>query len=222
MAPRFDPSLLPPSPDFSFELPLWEHGCQYVAGFDEAGRGALAGPVVAAVVIFPPGTALRMLEGVRDSKEMTPSTRDQWAARLRELALTWGVGFTSPQEIDSMGIISATRAAAQHVITSLQVVPQHILLDYLLLPDSPVPQTSLIKGDARSMSIAAASVMAKTARDARLKDLDAQYPGYGFAQHKGYGTAAHLAVLSSRGPSPIHRLSYKPLVDRSAHSVVDS
>jgi ribonuclease HII len=217
MTAKFDASLLPPSPDFSFESSLWKNGCHYVAGIDEAGRGALAGPVVAALVIFSPDLSLKMLDGVRDSKEMTPARRDQWAERLRELALAWGIGLATSQEIDGLGIVPATRTAAQRAIDRLHVTPQHILLDYLLLPDSPIPQTSLVKGDARSMSIAAASVIAKTTRDALLYDLDAQYPGYGFARHKGYGTAVHRAAMASRGPSPIHRLSFKPLLALSAN-----
>lgn len=221
MTPKFDDSLLPPSPDFSFEQSLWNHGWQYVAGIDEAGRGALAGPVAAAIVIFPPSTSLQVLEGVRDSKEMTHSTRAEWALRLGDVALSWEVGFASSREIDLLGIVPATRLAAQRAIACLQVQPQHILLDYLLLPDSPISQTSLIKGDARSMSIAAASIFAKTTRDALLCSLDTQYPGYGFAQHKGYGTAAHMAAITRRGPSPIHRLSYKPLVGGTTQSMVD-
>jgi ribonuclease HII len=213
MTARLDSSLIPPSPDFSFESSLWENGCQHVAGVDEAGRGALAGPVVAAVVVFLADSPLKNLDGVRDSKEMAPSMRAQWAERLRELALAWGVGLATSQEIDDLGIIPSTRTAAQRAIDCLHITPGHILLDYLFLPDSPIPQTSLIKGDARSMSIAAASVIAKTTRDALLKDLDAQYPGYGIARHKGYGTAAHRAAIAKLGPSPIHRLSYKPLLE---------
>lgn len=218
MTARLDASLIPPSPDFSFESSLWKNGCQYVAGVDEAGRGALAGPVVAAVIIFLADSPLKVFDGVRDSKEMTPSMRDQWAERLRELAFAWGVDLATSQEIDDLGIVPATRTAAQRAIDCLHITPGHILLDYLFLPDSPIPQTSLIKGDARSMSIAAASVIAKTTRDELLKDLDAQYPGYGFARHKGYGTAAHRAAISKLGSSPIHRHSYKPLLDMSNHT----
>lgn len=218
MTARLDASLIPSSPDFSFETSLWKNDCQYVAGVDEAGRGALAGPVVAAVVVFRAYIPLKDLDGVRDSKEMTPSMRGQWAEKLRELALAWGVGLATSQEIDDLGIIPSTRTAAQRAIEALQITPGHILLDYLFLPDSPIPQTSLIKGDARSMSIAAASVIAKTTRDALLEDLDAQYPGYGFGKHKGYGTAAHRAAIARLGPSPIHRLSYKPLLELPNHT----
>jgi ribonuclease HII len=218
MTARLDASLIPPSPDFSFESTLWKNDCQYVAGVDEAGRGALAGPVVAAVVVFRAYIPLKDLDGVRDSKEMTPSMRGKWAEKLRELALAWGVGFATSQEIDDLGIIPSTRTAAQRAIERLHITPGHILLDYLFLPDSPIPQTSLIKGDARSMSIAAASVIAKTTLDALLEDLDAQYPGYGFARHKGYGTAAHRAAIVKFGPSPIHRLSYKPLLELPNHT----
>lgn len=218
MRAKIDAGLIPLSPDFSFESSLWKYGCHYVAGVDEAGRGALAGPVVAAAVIFPKHSSLKILNGVRDSKEMSPSKRDQWAERLRKLALAWGVGLATSQEIDELGILPATRIAAQRAIDGLQIVPEHILLDYLFLPDSSIPQTSLIKGDARSMSIAAASVIAKTRRDALLEELDAEYPGYGFSRHKGYGTAAHRAAIASCGPSPIHRLSYKPLLELFNHT----
>lgn len=215
MRAKIDPSLIPQSPDFSFETSLWKYGCQYLAGIDEAGRGALAGPVVAAAVIFPANSSLKSLYGVRDSKEMSPSQREEWAKRIPKLALAWGVGLATSQEIDAMGILPATRSAAQRAVNNLQFAPQHILLDYLFLPDSAIPQTSLVRGDARSMSIAAASVIAKTRRDALLEELDAQYPGYGFSSHKGYGTAAHRAAIANRGPCPVHRLSYKPLLEHS-------
>lgn len=212
MVLKFDLSLLPEAPDFSFEVPLWESGIKYVAGIDEAGRGALAGPVAAAAIIFHPTLSLsRNLIGVRDSKELTPGERTFWAERLQEMALAWEVGFASHQEIDDLGIVPATRLAIQRALDSLRVPPQHLLVDYLELPDSLIPQTSLVKGDARSLSIAAASILAKTDRDARLCEMDAQFPGYGFAKHKGYGTAFHRDALARLGPSPVHRLSFRPL-----------
>ncbi len=212
MALKFDLSLLPEAPDFSFELPLWDCRIINIAGIDEAGRGALAGPVAAAAIIFHPTPSLsENLVGVRDSKELTPRARTYWAERLQEIAVAWEVGFASHQEIDDMGIVPATCLAIQRALDSLQVVPQHLLVDYLELPDSHIPQTSLVKGDARSLSIAAASILAKTARDTRLCELDAQYPGYDFAKHKGYGTASHQEALALLGPSPVHRLSFRPL-----------
>ena len=214
MPKKFDPALIPKNPTLEFERLLWQAGRQYVAGIDEAVGGALAGPVAAAVVILPPDRNLeRSLRGVRDSKQMTPSQREFWSTRLRELVLAFGVGFASSQTIDALGIVPATRLAAQRALNALEITPQHLLLDYLLLPDLEIPQTSLIKGDARSLSIAAASILAKTARDARMVELDQEYPGYGLAAHKGYGTKAHREAIIKLGPSPIHRLSFSPIRD---------
>jgi ribonuclease HII len=210
MVQKFDLSLIPPSPDLSFESALWNVGSIQVAGVDEAGRGALAGPVAAAAVILHPYLSnLETLNGVRDSKDMAPDEREVWAARLRVEALAWGVGFASHAEIDALGIVPATCLAAMRALEELSVPVQHVLVDFLKLPDCALPQTPLVKGDARSLSIASASVLAKTARDAVLRDLDDQYPGYGFVRHKGYATAAHYAALECLGPCPIHRRSFK-------------
>jgi ribonuclease HII len=210
MVQKFDLSLIPPSPDLSFESALWKLGVVQVAGVDEAGRGALAGPVAAAAVILHPHLVnLETLSGVRDSKDMTPEEREVWAARLKDEALAWGVGFASHTEIDALGIVPATCLAAMRALEELTAPVQHVLVDFLNLPDCALPQTPLVKGDARSLSIASASVLAKTARDAVLRDLDDQYPGYGFARHKGYATSAHYAALERLGPCPIHRKSFK-------------
>lgn len=204
---RLDPSLLPVAPDLSFEHALWQAGVQVVAGIDEAGRGALAGPVAAAAVILAPGKE-HFLDGVRDSKQMTALQRCEYAVRIRRHALAWSVGMASAQEIDLLGIVPATRLAIQRTLGSLGMEPQHLLLDYLILPENPLPHTALIKGDCRSLSIAAASVLAKTSRDALLVELDACYPGYGLAQHKGYGTAAHRRAIDRLGLSAIHRSTF--------------
>jgi ribonuclease HII len=211
MTPKFDRNLIPLAPDFAFEIALWDQGYHLVAGIDEAGRGALAGPVAAGALIFPddPGL-LPVLEGVRDSKELTAGQRALWAKRLLGVCLAWGVGFASAEEIDTLGIVPATCLAACRAVQSLGVQPEHLLVDYLRLPELSIPQTPLVKGDARSLSIAAASILAKTRRDALLCELEAQYPGYGLAQHKGYATEAHRAALERLGPSPIHRLSFAP------------
>lgn len=201
---------VPAAPDFRFEAELWGKGVSAVAGIDEAGRGALAGPVAAAALIFPPDPHLsRSLVGVRDSKQMKPAEREYWAGRLPSLARAWGVGFASHQEIDALGIVPATRLAARRALDALDLAPQHLLLDYLRIPDCPLPQTALVKGDARSLSIAAASILAKTARDKLLCQLNCEYPGYGFAAHKGYGTVAHRRALAELGPSPVHRRSFR-------------
>ena len=206
---KFDRSLIPSRPDFHFETQVWRQGYTAVAGIDEAGRGALAGPVVAAAVIFPPEPELLpTLNGVRDSKVMSSNQRELWAGRVANIAVTYAVGFASCREIDEFGIMSATYLAMARAIDDLEHPPQHLLLDYLKLPDSSIPQTALVKGDARSLSIAAASILAKVARDSHLCHLDEQYPGYGFAKNKGYGTAAHRQALIDLGISPAHRRSF--------------
>lgn len=207
--PRFDRALLPPEPDLSFELILWQAGLSAVAGIDEAGRGALAGPVAAAAVILPSEESIaRRLWGVRDSKQMTAHAREASRELILKYATSWGVGFATHAEIDQVGIVPATRLAACRALDSLSLPPAHLLLDYLFLPEVTLPQTALIKGDCRSLSIAAASILAKTSRDALLRELDLSYPGYGFAVHKGYGTRAHRDALQRLGPSPVHRLSF--------------
>ena len=157
------PFILPPVPDLAFETSLWSDHILYVAGLDEAGRGAWAGPVAAGAVILPDrvGIASR-LQGVNDSKKLTPSERDAYAILIKEFCLGWGVGMASAAEIDQMGIVPATRLAMMRALAGLGVVPQHLLLDFITLPDNPLPQTPLVKGDARSLSIAAASILAKT------------------------------------------------------------
>lgn len=209
--PKFDLNLLPAAPDFTFEADLWQRGLVEVAGIDEAGRGAFAGPVAAAAVIFDPRQEPTELYGVRDSKQMSPAERAAWAPRIHRMCRSWGVGLASSQEIDHIGILPATRLAFQRALRNLSVQPQALLLDYLLLPESNLPQTALVKGDARSLSIAAASILAKTARDALMVELDGQWPGYGFAAHKGYGTLRHRQALETLGPSPVHRLSFQPV-----------
>jgi len=198
-----------PKPDLHFEQALWEAGIQRVAGIDEAGRGALAGPVAAAAVILPPDLPARALEGVRDSKQMTPSQREYWAEQVRAYALAWAVGYATPQEIDRMGILPALYQAVRRALACLQPSPEFLLMDYLRLPECELPQTALVKGDQRALSIAAASVLAKTHRDALMRRWDARYPGYGFARHKGYGTSAHRQAIAALGPSPLHRRTFR-------------
>jgi ribonuclease HII len=207
--PVFDTSLLPPEPDLSFELNLWKAGIIGVAGIDEAGRGALAGPVTASAVILPQKEGLsRLLKGVRDSKQMTPHEREVARDLILQNAESWGVGFATSDEIDQVGIVPATRLAAWRALECLSIPPAHLLLDYLFLPEVTIPQTALIKGDCRSLSITAASVLAKTSRDALMRELDITYPGYGFAAHKGYGTRPHREAIHKLGPSPVHRLCF--------------
>jgi ribonuclease HII len=199
-------------PDLRQERRLWAAGCRPVAGVDEAGRGAWAGPVVAAAVILPERRGLRrLLRGVRDSKLMTPAQREVWATHITQLALASAIGQASAEEIDRLGILAATRLAMRRAVEGLAPGPAHLLIDHLLLPELPQPQTGLTHGDARVLSIAAASVLAKVDRDRSMLALDAIYPGYGFGQHKGYGTRSHQEALARLGPSPIHRRSYAPV-----------
>jgi ribonuclease HII len=199
-------------PNTSFESALWESGLLRVAGLDEAGRGALAGPVAVGAVILPNNKTLlsETLAGVRDSKQMTPLERDLLAPRIKETALTWSVAFASAEEIDLRGIIQATRLAALRALHWLTIFPQYLLTDFRLeLPQLDISQTALVKGDALCLSIAAASVLAKTARDELMRELDSQYHGYGLGKHKGYGTQTHRLAMKRLGLSPIHRKSFQ-------------
>jgi ribonuclease HII len=163
------PRHLPDSPTLDLERALWANGALWIAGIDEAGRGALAGPVAASAVILPQIRNFTLeLKGVRDSKKMTPAQRESWNRTIRESAVTYGVGLASAQEIDEIGILPATKLAAKRAIDALSVIPDHLLIDHFQMPDLDTPQTSISKGDAISLSIAAASVLAKTTRDAIL------------------------------------------------------
>lgn len=198
-------------PDLSFELKLWGEGLLYIAGLDEAGRGALAGPVSVGAVVLPGDKTLLSgpLAGARDSKQLTPLKRESLAPRIRETALAWSVGFASAEEIDMQGIVNATHLAAIRALHQLSLSPQYLLTDFRLeLPQLKIPQKSLVKGDARCLSIACASILAKTERDALMRELDARHPGYGLGKNKGYGTQAHRSALKRLGSSEIHRRTF--------------
>jgi ribonuclease HII len=198
-------------PDLTHETHIWK-ACKHIAGLDEAGRGALAGPVCVGAVILPADAALLSLTlgGVRDSKQLTPVGRSRLAPSVRKTALGWGIGFASAEEIDQMGIVPATRLAASRALEALPLIPDFLLTDFRLeLPELDIPQTALVKGDQRSLSIACASILAKTARDELMQTMDSQHPKYGFARHKGYGTAHHRERLARFGTSPIHRKTFK-------------
>lgn len=193
-------------------MALIQQGYCFIAGLDEAGRGCLAGPVAAAAVILPLDEALLPLfEGVRDSKQMTAQAREQQYEVIMRHALAVGVGLGSVELIEERNILQATKHAMQVALTRLSLSPQALLLDALLLPGTALPQRSIIKGDARCLTIAAASVIAKVTRDRLMLQLHEQYPDYGFAQHKGYGTEAHLAALQQYGVTPIHRRTFAPV-----------
>jgi ribonuclease HII len=202
----------PHLPNMRQERALIRQGHALVAGIDEAGRGAWAGPVVAAAVILPVGV-MRMsgLCGVRDSKLLSPSQREALFPMILQGALAVGVGMASHDEIDGMGIVSATRRAMKRAVEALTTAPGALLIDAVKLPDVPLPQHVLFHADTRCLSVAAASIVAKVTRDRWMADLDAQYPGYGFARHKGYGTQLHQQTLAQLGPSPVHRMTFEPV-----------
>ncbi len=206
--------MLPIKPNLSFEKQLWGEGFRVIAGLDEAGRGAWAGPVYAAAVALPNDDHVyQVLDGVRDSKQMTARQRERYEGCIKSVSIAWAVGSASEGEIDRLGIVPATCLAMQRAIDDLVYPPNHLLIDYISLRDCACPQLSLPKGDCRSLSIAAASVLAKTARDAFMTAQDAKYPGYGFARHKGYGTALHRAALKELGPTPFHRKTFRPVAN---------
>jgi ribonuclease HII len=197
------------TPGLHLERDLWASGVKFIGGVDEAGRGALAGPVMAGVVILPNISQLGLtLSGVRDSKQMTPRQRGVWALKIKETALAWAVGSASAAEIDAIGILPATRLAVNRAIQSLALMPEFLLMDYIHWPGLQNPHRMMPKGESQSLSIACASVLAKTERDSEMIRLDEQYPGYGLARHKGYGTEIHRIAIQKFGFSPIHRRTF--------------
>ena len=202
---------MPTRPDWSAERLLWKQGYLRVAGVDEVGRGPLVGPVVAAAVVFPPSFRTRKLPGLRDSKQLTAAARERLAPQVRRFAAGVGIGSASPAEIDALGIVGATIAAMSRAIRQLPQSADHLLVDALRLECDGLPCRPIIHGDALCSSIAAASIVAKVARDSLMVELDALHPGYGFARHKGYPTPEHLAALERLGPTPLHRRSFAPV-----------
>jgi ribonuclease HII len=191
-----------------FESTLWASGIVHVAGIDEAGMSPLAGPVAAAAVIFPRGMRI---PGVDDSKKLDAATRDHLAVEIKQTALAWSVGFAEVDEIDTINIYWAGLLAMRRALEGLSVAPHHVLIDARRLDGLPMPQQAIVRGDSRSLSIAAASILAKTARDALMGELDAAHPGYGFASHKGYPVRAHVSALQKLGACPVHRRSFAPV-----------
>ncbi|MFQ5399560.1 MAG: ribonuclease HII [Anaerolineae bacterium] len=193
---------------------LAETGLTLIAGLDEAGRGALAGPVVAAAVILPLDRQDRLetLREVDDSKRLSARTRNRLYDLVTTHALAYGVGATSAQVVDQIGIIPATKQAMQQALGQLTPPAEYLLIDgRIRLSNTPLPQQAIIRGDSKSLSIASASILAKVTRDQMMVEMDVQFPHYGFARHKGYGTPQHLATIAQHGPSPHHRLSFSPL-----------
>lgn len=201
-----------PAPTLELERRLWSAGYRNIAGIDEAGRGALAGPVTAAAVIVPPERCDDAVwAAVRDSKLLAPGRRAELAPAIEAAALAWGVGWSSAAEIDRIGIAAATRQAMLAALAALAVRADYLLLDWVRLPAAGLPQHSQPKADRAIVSVAAASILAKVHRDRCMVALDAEFPRYGFARHKGYGAAAHLAAIRAHGASPVHRSSFAPL-----------
>ena len=205
-----EPQLLPSTdlPNlFGSDDPLWM--TDLVAGVDEAGRGPLAGPVCAAAVILDPN---QPIEGLNDSKKLTAKKREALAPLIKARALAWCIAWADVSEIDSLNILQATMLAMTRAVEGLQVKPELILVDGNRTPKNlPAPASAVVKGDAKVAAIAAASILAKTARDAKMVALDAVYPGYGFAKHAGYGTAQHIEAIRTLGITPEHRRTFEPV-----------
>jgi len=194
-----------------FELPLWEQGITLVGGCDEVGMAPLAGPVIAAAVILRPGTRIT---GVNDSKQLTPEERDELEPRIRAEAVAVGIGRAEVSEIDTINIYRAGLLALKRAVLALSPQPQHLLIDARKLDGLSMPQQPIIKGDAKSITIGAASIVAKVHRDRLMSQLDAEYPGYGFADHKGYPTPDHLDALERLGACALHRRSFAPVAKK--------
>ncbi|MBR5980549.1 MAG: ribonuclease HII [Firmicutes bacterium] len=188
------------------ERRLWDSGRSLIAGVDEVGRGPLAGPVVAAAVILPHDFDVL---GIDDSKKLSSKKREELAEVIKEKALAWSVGWVGPERIDEVNILEATKEAMTQAVQGLSLQPDHVLIDgNFTVRALALPQTAIVKGDANSTSIAAASILAKVTRDRYMEEMDAVYPGYAFASNKGYGTKAHYDGLKAQGPTPIHRKSF--------------
>lgn len=191
-----------------YEMALWTSGVLHVAGVDEAGMSPLAGPVAAAAVIFAPGSRI---PGVDDSKKLDAPTRERLAAEIKGTAVAWSVAFAEVAEIDTVNIYWASLLAMRRAVERLDVAPHHLLIDARRLSGMDVPQQRIIKGDSKSLTIAAASILAKTARDRLMAMLDLEHPGYGFARHKGYPVREHVTAMKRLGVTPVHRRSFGPV-----------
>jgi ribonuclease HII len=206
-------------PSFAEERLLESLGYRLIAGIDEAGRGALVGPVVAAAVILPARLRKRWVSRVKDSKLLGPAAREHLDGCIREVAVAVGVGIIDNGVIDSRGIAAATRLAMKAAVEQLSPRPEFLLVDYFKLPEVSLPQKNIKFGDRLCYSIASASIIAKVARDRIMVEMDGEYPGYGMAAHKGYGTRGHIENLRRKGPCPLHRRSFRPVREALAGSL---
>lgn len=210
MARKIDPALIPPFPTLQYEMEAWRKGHLVVAGLDEAGRGALAGPLCAAAVVLPADRSdiEETLFGVRDSKQMSSLEREQWSRKIMEVGSDFAIAWVEAEEIDQFGMARAGILVFERALASLKSQPGQLLLDYFKLPQVSIFQTCLVKGDQRSLSIACASVLAKHARDQKMIALAADHPLYDFKKNKGYGTAEHLQAIDAYGLCSLHRRSF--------------
>ncbi len=195
----------PPSARYWYEGQAWRSGLAHIAGLDEAGRGPLAGPVVAAAVVIDPA---RRIRGLADSKLLTPERREELFELIHARAIGVGVALVDHETIDRVNILEATRRAMLEALTQLPVVPELVITDFVALPTLLCPQKNLVDGDFRCATVAAASIIAKVTRDRIMRDADRKFPEYGFARHKGYATPEHLAALDRFGPCPLHRRTF--------------
>jgi ribonuclease HII len=197
--------MTPPTAPYRYEAQAWRAGLARVAGVDEAGRGPLAGPVVAAAVILTPD---RRVKKLRDSKLLSPERREELFHVITAGAIAIGVGIVDHETIDRVNILQATRLAMLEALRGLAIAPDLVITDFVALPGLTCPQRNLVDGDARCATVAAASIIAKVTRDRLMRQADKQFPEYGFARHKGYATADHLAALDRHGPCPLHRRTF--------------
>ncbi|HLJ68702.1 MAG TPA: ribonuclease HII [Chloroflexota bacterium] len=203
----------PSPPPLDLEYALYAQGCRTIAGVDEVGRGSLAGPLVAAAIILPVDdpTLTQRLGAVRDSKQLSPGQRTEAFRTIREVAVAIGIGWAAHHVVDRRGLTAANRQALESAVRRLSPAPEAVLIDHFTLDGLELPQVSMPKGEARSLSIAAASIVAKVVRDRWMCRCDRRFPSYGFASHKGYGTRLHIDRLRAFGPSPLHRRSFQPV-----------
>lgn len=193
---------------YEYEEALYDQGNQLICGVDEAGRGPLAGPVVVAACILPP---FLRIEGINDSKQLTAKKREELFKIIVKNAVAYQIVFVSEADVDLLNIYQATKKGMLEAIRGLEVTPDHVLIDAMPLGELKIPHTSIIHGDARCASVAAASILAKVTRDEFMEKMDVKYPNYGFKKNKGYGTKAHMEALEKYGPCPIHRKTYAPV-----------